>query len=117
LRRLLSLISPTIALQHLSRAYSGTDVSAHEHFSLEAEKQRNTIVRAMNEDMMINGAGQSFAYLAPAEFWESVPEFEYQPSSVAYAWSESAVDLMILLIWGLAATVAVFWLGTNQVRV
>ncbi|MCG8412604.1 MAG: DUF3526 domain-containing protein, partial [Pseudomonadales bacterium] len=117
LRRVLSIFSPTIALQHLSRAYSGTDVSAHEHFSLEAEKQRNNIVRVMNEDMMINGAGQSFGYVAPAEFWESVPEFSYQPSSVALAWSESVIDLLILLCWGVAATAAVFWFGSNRVRI
>ncbi len=117
LRRVLSIFSPTIALQHLSRAYSGTDVSAHEHFSIEAERQRNTIVRIMNEDMMINGVGQSFGYVAPAEFWEAVPEFSYQPSTVTLAWNESVIDLLILFCWGLAATVAVFWFGTNRVRI
>ncbi len=103
LRQWLSLLSPTIALQHLSRTYSGTDVAAHEHFSLEAEHQRNNIVRAMNEDMMLNGAGQSFGYLAPPEFWETVPEFDYRPPPVAATWSEGARDLLILLLWGLAA--------------
>lgn len=117
LRRMLSVLSPTIALQHLSRAYSGTDIGAHEHFSLEAERQRNDIVRAMNEDMMLNGAGESFGYLSPPEFWETVPEFDYRPPSVATAWSESARDLAILLFWGLVAMAAMFWFGANRTRV
>lgn len=117
LRRLLAIVSPTIALQYLSHSFSGTDVSAHEHFSIEAERQRNVIVRALNEDMMLNGAGQSFGYLAPPEFWDSVPLFEYQPPSVAMAWSEGAWDLLILLLWGLAGTAAMFWFGRNRIRV
>ena len=117
LRRMLSIFSPAIALQHLSRTLSGTDVSAHEHFSVEAELQRNNIVRAMNEDMLLNGAGESFGYLAPPEFWESVPEFEYRPPSVALAWSEGIRDLTILLFWGLAAVAAMFWFGGDRVRV
>ncbi len=117
LRQMLSILSPTIALQHLSRAYAGTDVGAHEHFSLEAELQRNNIVRAMNEDMMINGAGQSFGYVSPPEFWETVPAFAYQPPPVALAWREGARDLMILLLWGLVAMAAMVWVGGNRMRV
>lgn len=117
LRRMLSILSPTIALQHLSRAYAGTDVGAHEHFSLEAERQRNNIVRAMNEDMMLNGAGRGFGYLAPPEFWASVPRFEYRWPAVASAWRESAWDLLILLLWALAAMAAMCWFGGYRVRV
>lgn len=117
LRRLLSILSPTISLQHLSRSIAGTDVSAHEHFTIKAEEQRNAIVRALNEDMMINGAGQSFGYLAPPEFWESVPEFQYQPSTVGFAWNESLVDLLVLLFWGIAATGAMYWFSSNRIRV
>ncbi len=117
LRRMLAMLSPTIALQHLSRAYAGTDVGAHEHFSLEAERQRNRIVRVMNEDMLINGAGASFGYVAPAGFWEQVPEFDYQPPTIAAAWRGSLRDLLILLFWGIAAVAALFWFGGNRVRV
>ncbi|MYF00284.1 MAG: ABC transporter permease subunit [Gammaproteobacteria bacterium] len=117
LRQMLSIFSPAIALQHLSRTLSGTDVSAHEHFSVEAELQRNNIVRAMNEDLLLNSPAERFGYHAPPEFWESVPEFDYRPPSVALAWSEGIRDLTILLLWGLAAVAAMFWFGGNRVRV
>ncbi len=116
LRRWLSILSPAIALQHLSRTYAGTDVGAHEHFSLAAERQRNEIVRVLNEDLMINGVGQSFGYVSPPEFWENVPEFEYQTPSVAAAWRRGVWDLLILLLWGLGAVAVLFWLGRNPAR-
>ncbi len=117
LRRLLSIFSPTIALQHLSHTYSGTDVSAHEHFSIEAERQRNEIVRILNEDMMLNAGDRSFDYLASADFWAEVPEFDYVHPSVTLAWSEGVWDLLILLSWGLMAFAAMFWYGSNRMRV
>lgn len=117
LRRILSLASPTIALQHLSRAYSGTDVGAHEHFSIEAERQRNDIVRILNEEMMLKAGDRSFDYLAPADFWAQVPEFEYEHPAVSLAWSDAALDLLILLAWGLMAFVAMLWYGSNRMRV
>ncbi len=116
LRRWFALLSPTIALQHLSRAYSATDVSAHEHFSLAAERQRNDIVRAMNEDMMRNGVGQGLGYLAPAELWESVPEFRYEPPSIVLAWRESSRELLLLLLWGFAAMAAMCSLGASRMK-
>ena len=106
LRRLLSLFSPTIALQHLSQAFSGTDINAHEHFSNEAELQRNSIIRILNEEMMLNGTEGTSRYLAPAEFWETIPEFRYEQPRIASAWRLSIPDFMIILFWafGGAAT-------------
>jgi len=116
LRRLLSLLSPTIALQHLSHSYAGTDVATHEHFSIEAERQRNEIVRVMNEDMMLNAGDAGFGYLAEPTFWAEVPEFSYQPPSVALAWRESLWDLVILLLWTLVALGALYWVGNHKIR-
>ena len=106
LRRLLSLFSPTIALQHLSQAFSGTDINAHQHFSNEAELQRNSIIRILNEEMMLNGTEGTSRYLAPAEFWETIPEFRYEQPRIASAWRLSIPDFMIILFWafGGAAT-------------
>jgi len=117
LRRLLSILSPTIALQHLSQAFSGTDINAHEHFSNEAERQRNTIVRALNEEMMINGSGGTSRYLAPAGFWETVPEFQYEQPSISLAWRQSIPDFLIIFFWGLAGTFALFLLGRARIEI
>ena len=57
-RRALSVLSPAIALSHWSSALAGTDLDAHRHFADAAEQQRQTLIRKINEDMMVNGAGQ-----------------------------------------------------------
>ncbi len=98
-RRALSIFSPAILLQHFSSGLSGTDIAAHKHFALEAEKQRNVIVREMNEDMMLKGAGQSFSYLADADFWESIPDFQHQPPPLSYAVRSVLWDFVLLGLW------------------
>ena len=71
-------LSPAIALLHWSSALAGTDIAAHQHFALAAERQRQTLIRKINEDMMVNGARQGYDYLASAEFWRTVPDFVYR---------------------------------------
>jgi len=110
-RRWFSILSPAIALQHASSAFAGTDFVAHQHFANTAEQQRNEIVRIMNEDMMLNGAGMS-TYLADAGFWDKVPDFSYQFPSVALAWRSATIDVLMLLLWGLLAS----WLAWTITR-
>lgn len=107
-RRRASVITPAIALMHWSSALSGTDIAAHSHFALEAEQQRQTIVRRINEDMMVNGAGLGYEYLPAAEFWSSVPDFSYRPPTAAFAARSALADLMVLLAWG-ALAIAAAW--------
>jgi ABC-2 type transport system permease protein len=102
-RRFMSLVSPTLALQHLSSAFAGTDISAHEHFALAAERQRNFIVRRMNEDMLLRGAGNGFDYLAGPDLWARIPDFAYSPASFWYAMRSSIWDFVLLLIWSAIA--------------
>lgn len=116
LRRWLSILSPTLPLQHFSSAMTGTDTAAHEHFVLEAERQRNEIIRIMNEDQMLNGAGSGDAYLANAELWRRVPQFAYQPPSAAFAWRSGAWDLLVLAAWAALAT-WLAWHGAGRQRV
>jgi len=111
-RRWFSLLSPAIALQHASSAIAGTDFAAHQHFADTAEIQRNNIVRVMNEDLLINGAGAT-TYLAGENFWEEVPEFSYQFPPVSLAWRSAAIDILMLLLWGCLATLLA-WTATRN---
>lgn len=112
MRRAFAILSPAILLQHVSSGLSGTDTASHRHFAMEAEKQRNLIVRKMNEDMMLNGAGESFAYLADENFWESIPDFKYQPVSFSYALRSVLWDFLLLGLWAAIA----LWLAWRAAR-
>lgn len=102
-RRLIATVSPTIALQHLSSALAGTDLATHRDFSVQAERQRALVIRAMNEDMMLNGAGQGFDYLAQPDLWKRIPAFAYQSPSVSFALKAAWWDLLMLQAWSLLA--------------
>jgi ABC-2 type transport system permease protein len=108
-RRNASIATPAIALMHWSSALCGTDIAAHQHFAREAERQRQSIVRMINEDMMVNGAGQGYDYLPSADFWSSIPDFSYRPPSVDVATRSALPDLLVLLAWAALATVAAWY--------
>ena len=72
-RRAASVASPAIAMMHWSSALTGTDIAAHRHFALAAEQQRQALIRRINEDMMVNGAGQGYEYLPDSGLWSTVP--------------------------------------------
>jgi ABC-2 type transport system permease protein len=113
MRRIVSVFSPAILLQHASSALAATDTSAHRHFALEAERQRNEIVRRMNEDMMLNGAGQGFGYRSSADFWRTVPDFTYDLPSASSGFRSALPDLLLLAVWGI---VAIWVARMNAVR-
>lgn len=115
-RRMFALFSPTIALQHLSSGLSGTDIAAHRSFAFDAESQRNVIVRKLNEDMMLNGAGQSFAYLAEADFWKSIPDYTYSPPTLSDAWRSVRWDFLLLGLWT-ALAVWIAWQAARKQRI
>lgn len=112
LRRWASFASPTIALLHWSSTVAGTDLSAHRHFAFEAEHQRQLIVRRMNEDMMLNGAGQGYDYLSSADFWRTVPDFVYRPPSVGSALRSALLDGLLLFMWSALA----IWAAAHAAR-
>ena len=114
-RRAFSTLSPAIALSHWSSALTGTDVDAHRHFADAAEQQRREVIRRINEDMMINGAGQAYDYLAPADFWRTVPDFAYRAPPATRAMSRTLIDLFVLLAW-CAIAICAAWLAARRQR-
>lgn len=102
-RRWFAAASPTIALLHSSSSLAGTDVSAHQHFADSAERQRKEIVRVMNEDMLLHGAGMS-TYLSDAEFWQQVPDFQLEHPPLSLSLRAALADLATLLLWASLAS-------------
>jgi len=111
-RRLISILSPTIVLQHLSSALAGTDIAAHRHFALAAEEQRKQILRSMNEDMMLSGAGQGFDYVASPELWRKIPDFDYELPDASIALRSAAPDFFSLALWSAAA----LWIASRTAQ-
>lgn len=116
-RRALSALSPAIALSHWSSALAGTDVDAHRHFADAAEQQRRQLIRKINEDMMVNGAGKAYDYLASADFWRTVPDFGYRAPSAAFAMRSALIELVLLLAWAALAVGAAWLVARRQTAI
>ena len=105
--RYFSAISPTIALQNVSMALSGTDLYAHRHYAEAAEQFRREFVRILNQEMIDHGGTDGYAYLSGNDFWEQTPDFEYTPPALSQALQGVWVDVCILLVWLLFALIFV----------
>ena len=113
-RRMAAILSPAIALSHWSAALAGTDLAAHRHFAGAAEQQRQQLIRRINEDMMVNGAGQGYDYLPAAEFWKTLPDFTYRGPPVGFAVRSAILDLLLLLGWAGLAIGAAWQVARRQ---
>ncbi len=107
LRRSAGLVTPLIALQHLSTAAAGTDVEHQLAFLGAAETSRRTIVGLLNADMTAHAAGKDFEYQAAPSLWQTIPVFTYAAPRLAIR--DSAVDLAALGAWLLAALALLGW--------
>lgn len=103
LSRLFAIVSPTIALENISMALSGTDLAAHRHFADQAELFRREFVRLLNQEMIDNGGADGYAYQSGNEFWQQNPDFEYVAPGIGFALQGIWIDALIVLGWLLAA--------------
>ncbi len=97
--RYASALSPLLALQRLSAAWSGTDLYAQQHFATQAEQHRRMIIEMLNRDMMIHAGDEAFAYTADRELWESIPDFSYAALALPKVLKTYLFELCVLLCW------------------
>ena len=104
-----SWISPSLALSDASITLAGADDIHHRHFTAAAESHRRTIIRQLNEDMIVNARGLDFDYLADPALWAAVPDFAYAPPALdARARAHVSHALNVLSCWTLLALLLAF---------
>ena len=102
-----ALAAPALAVRSISMGLAGTDLAQHLDFITAAEDYRRGIQRVLNNDIAVNQKkGQT--YLAGAELWQQVPDFEYEAPSTAWVLGNVRGSLAIFATWLVAATVWLF---------
>jgi ABC-2 type transport system permease protein len=96
--QLAGFLAPSLAVRALSMGVAGSDVHQHRHFAQAAETYRRSIQRAMNDDIARHQK-RGEAYLAGADLWGSVPEFDYQAPALGWVLGEQARAVAALLTW------------------
>jgi ABC-2 type transport system permease protein len=101
-----AICAPLLAVRSLSMSFAGTDVSHHLHFATKAEEHRRVINKMLNEDMMYNAGRADYGYMANADLWARVPQFQYELPGVVWALRTQALPIALLAFWFLASSVA-----------
>lgn len=115
--RRIALFSPTLAVRELSAGLAGTDRLHHRAFTVQAEAHRRRIIKALNRDLMLNGAQGGFQYKAGADLWEQIPPFADGPPSfpdLAPAYGGAAAILSAQLAAALLFAVLAIRIGVTR---
>lgn len=102
--RAAALIAPVVALQKLSAGLAGTDRLHHNAFTASAELHRRKSVKLLNDDFMLNGAGQQ-RYAADEALWAQVEDFDYTPPRFTEVALQYGFSFFVLGFYAFAA----FW--------
>jgi ABC-2 type transport system permease protein len=98
-----ALFLPTLAVQRISMAVSGTDARGSRDFAQQAEAYRRRAVRVLNEDSAKNDTSDflktGIRYEAGPDLWARVPAFQYHPPTLAMVLGAHRGDALSLSIW------------------
>lgn len=105
--RVAAIVSPLVALQSVSTGLAGTDEAHQREFARQAEAHRRIVVDQLNDDLIRNGAGKTFAqYNADESLWQATPVFSHRSPSVLGLARWWVFDAFVLVCWlglGIAA--------------
>lgn len=93
------VLSPTLTMRNISRAFTGTDLDKHLDFAGHAEQSRRFMQTAINEHYRDHATGNDFEFKADQELWQEIPAFRYPMPNVGFMLKNQAINILILLAW------------------
>lgn len=99
---------PTIAVQQLSMALSGTDYTLHRRFVDATRAYRAQFLSLLNDELVEYRALDTFDYTRGRELWERLPEFSFAPPPAAETLRHTHQAPVALAAWSLAAVAGLF---------
>ncbi|MEL7123929.1 MAG: DUF3526 domain-containing protein [Bacteroidota bacterium] len=114
--QLLGLLNPFVSLQNASMGFSSGDNLHHQDFLVQVEDYRRVFIKALNDKHAFGGSKTGdWGWKADNEFYKSVADFDYQPSSVTGLFKNYIPDLGLLLLWT-ALTFGLLFFGTKKIQ-
>ena len=86
-------------MRSLSASLAGTDYAHHRHFTDRAEVWRKVLIGHLNKEFADNAGDDSWEYKVGADFWKTIPPFEYDSPSPGFALQSQWLSLSILALW------------------
>jgi len=120
--RYFGILSPILALRHLSTSLAGVDLETHHRFLREAERVRFDFVQALNkvhaeqlayaDDIKRSSDSESEQRTrVSAANWQILEDFNFQPDSATVRLDRAHPSALMLFIWLLVLLLAVMFTG------
>lgn len=96
------ILNPFISLQNASMGFAATDNLHHQAFLLDVENYRRDFIKKLNDKHAFGGSQTGeWGWKADNAFYKSVPDYSYQPMSLASVFPMYLIDLLLLAGWAL----------------
>lgn len=93
------VLLPVQAVRNFSMSMAETDLSAQQNFADSTERYRRKMVKILNDDMTVNSKTGDWDYESGRKLYEQIPDFQYQPLSVAESLRNQIVSVFVLSLW------------------
>jgi ABC-2 type transport system permease protein len=103
------LLVPTLAVQSLSMALSGSDYAHHRRFLTATSAYRRAFLETLTAELASYQAFDTFDYQRGRELWERIPAFAYEAPRVCEVLQAHQASLAAFTGWLAAVGVALAW--------
>jgi ABC-2 type transport system permease protein len=110
-----SWVSPSLAIDGVSMALSGSDLSHYDYFLQTSEDHRRMMVRMLNEEQARHPVREGEkSYRAGAQVWQSIPTFNIHYPRLGWAVTSNMASFLALGGWVAACGVILAWIGGRR---
>ena len=110
------VIDPFIALQNASMGLAASDNFHHQEFLVQVENYRRSFIKMLNDEHAFGGSQTGdWSWKADTDFFKSVPDFAYTPTSISSVALNYLTDFLVLSFWGLAVGLMLIF-GTRNLQ-
>ncbi|MEL6972573.1 MAG: DUF3526 domain-containing protein [Bacteroidota bacterium] len=111
------IFNPFISLQNASMGFSASDNLHHQEFLVQVEGYRRGFIKMLNDEHAFGGSTTGdWGWEADNAFFRSVPDYEYQPASLATVFSNYLTDLLLLAAWTIMVSLLLIF-GTKKMQI
>lgn len=104
----MAFVSPFLPTRFLSMGIAGTDYESHISFAEAAEAYRIKTQKFLNDDNMNNSKYGERGYKADADFWKTLPKFDYATPGLSTVLELQKTNIGALILWVLLSTLLLF---------
>ena len=91
--------APRLALQQLSMGLAGTDYATHRRFVEATGRYREEFVQTLNAELTAYGSADTFDYTRGRDLWQRIPDFDYEPPTLAWSLAQHVTSATALATW------------------